>query len=85
MSRKPLVVTKATLAPFLSSTALVAIVEPWARSSIAPMSSPAATSALKAPSSGALGTEGTLVTVIPSGPIATRSVNVPPTSTPTRM
>ena len=85
MSRKPWVVTKAVGKPLRSSTALVATVEPCARSSIDEMAMPLATRALKAPSSGARGTLGTLVTRMPSGPMATRSVNVPPTSMPTRM
>jgi nucleotidyltransferase/DNA polymerase involved in DNA repair len=85
MSRKPLVVMNAVGKPFLSRTALVATVEPCARSSIEETGMPLDKSALKAPSSGALGTLGTFVTTIPAGPIATRSVKVPPTSIPTRM
>src|SRR6185312_412747 len=83
--RKPAVVTNAVGKPLRSRTALVATVEPCAKSSIEEISMPLATRALKAPSSGARGTLGTLVTRMPSGPIATRSVNVPPTSIPTRM
>src|SRR5262245_16669600 len=85
MSRKPLVVMNAVGKPLRSRTALVATVDPCARSSIAAMVIPLALRASKAPSSGARGTLGTLVTRMPSGPMATKSVNVPPTSMPTRM
>src|ERR1700742_815563 len=84
-SRKPCVATKATSAPLRSSTALVATVEPWPRSSILPMSMPDAVSAAKAPTSGDFGVLGTLVTTTRPPSTATRSVNVPPTSTPTRI
>src|SRR5690242_3200738 len=84
-SRKPCVATKATLAPLRSSTALVATVEPCPRSSILPMSMPDAVSAAKAPTSGDFGVLGTLVTTTRPPSTATRSVKVPPTSTPTRM
>lgn len=86
MSRKPLVVMKAMRAPLRSSTALVAIVEPCTRSSIPDTGTVDSMMALNAPSSGFPGTDGTLAMVMaPSASIATRSVKVPPTSTPTRM
>ena len=46
---------------------------------------PEAVSAAKAPTSGLRGVLGTLVTTTLPASTATRSVNVPPTSTPTRM
>src|SRR3954470_20282856 len=84
-SRKPCVATKATDAPLRSSTALVATVEPWPRSSIRAMSMPDAVSAANAPISGDFGVLGTLVTTTRPPSTATRSVKVPPTSTPTRI
>src|SRR5579883_1508810 len=84
-SRKPCVATKATLAPLRSSTALVATVEPCPKSSILPISMPDAVSAAKAPTSGDFGVLGTLVTTTRPPSTATKSVKVPPTSTPTRM
>src|SRR3990167_8710422 len=48
-------------------------------------SMPDAVSAAKAPMSGLLGVLGTLVTTILPPSTATRSVKVPPTSTPTRI
>src|SRR5262245_12648375 len=84
-SRKPRVATKATGAPLRSSTALVATVEPCPRSSMRARSMPEAVRAAKAPMSGLFGVLGTLVTTTLPPSTATRSVKVPPTSTPTRM
>src|SRR5260221_5282968 len=84
-SRKPAVAMKATPAPLRSSTALVATVEPCPRSSMRARSMPEAVSASKAPTSGLRGVLGTLVTITRPFSTATRSVKVPPTSTPTRM
>src|SRR5262249_48966313 len=84
-SRKPTVATNATLAPLRSSTALVATVEPCPRSSICARSMPEAVSAANAPMSGLRGVLGTLVTTTLPPSTATRSVKVPPTSTPTRI
>ncbi len=85
MSRKPRVVTKATAAPLRSRIALVATVEPWTRSVTAAGSMPAAASEANAPSSGLAGVLGTFTTSTRVPSTATRSVNVPPTSIPTRM
>src|SRR5215212_403801 len=58
---------------------------PWARATTTPASISEASMAFITPSDWSLGVEGTLaVTTLPS-PSATRSVNVPPTSTPRRM
>src|SRR5262245_7389064 len=84
-SRKPAVAMKATDAPLRSSTALVATVEPWPRSSMRARSTPEAVSAAKAPMSGLRGVLGTFVTTTLPSSTATRSVKVPPTSTPTRI
>src|SRR6266404_6045085 len=84
-SRKPAVAMKATAAPLRSSTALVATVEPWPRSFMRDRSMPEAVNAANAPTSGLLGVLGTLVTTILPPSTATRSVKVPPTSTPTRI
>ena len=51
----------------------------------APSASPDSSSAAMAPRCGALGVLGTLVMRTPPASNATRSVNVPPTSTPTRV
>src|SRR5258708_32562719 len=84
-SRNPAVAMKATAAPLRYSTALVSPVAPWPRSSMRERSMPDAVSAANAPMSGLLGVLGTLVTTILPPSTATRSVKVPPTSTPTRM
>src|SRR5471032_860143 len=84
-SRKPAVAMKATCAPLRSSTALVATVEPWPRSSMWERSMPEAMRASKAPISGQRDVLGTLVTMTRPPSTATKSVKVPPTSTPTRM
>ena len=80
----PFVTKRQTEAPLRSRTALVATVEPWTSSSIAPGSRPAASIACMAPSSGLAGVLGTFAVRTDSPSTATRSVNVPPTSMPTR-
>ena len=77
-SAKPCVVTSATRPPLPSSKALVATVVPWASSS-ADAPAPASSSAARSACVGSSGVDGTLTTR-PSS--ATRSVNVPPVSTP---
>src|SRR5476649_1249188 len=70
-SRKPWVAMNATKAPLRSSTALVATVEPWPRSSMRARSMPDSVSALNAPMSGDLvAVEGgrIIVTKVPSTP-----------------
>ena len=78
-------VKKQTLAPFRSNTALVATVEPWTRSAIAACSMWALTIAFSAPISGLPGVLGTFATRSFPSSINTKSVKVPPTSTPTRI
>src|SRR5665647_1322338 len=78
MSEKPSVHTKAVRAPFLSSTALVATVEPC--TSGAPVA-PVTESASSTPCSGADGTDGTFSATRRVPSTAMRSVKVPPTST----
>src|SRR5690625_3666943 len=85
MSRNPAVVTNAVRKPLRSSTALVATVEPCARSCTVSSGAPVSRIALNAPSSGRSGVLGTLTTRTPFSSIATKSVNVPPTSTPIRI
>ncbi len=82
-SRKPSVVTSAVRAPLRSSSALVATVEPCA--TVAPLTGPmpAASSAAITPSDWSA-VVGTLAVTIRPSTRATRSVNVPPTSTPIR-
>src|SRR3989454_763286 len=87
-SSKPRVVRSTTLAPRRSSNALVAIVVPCTSSSMAvalpPPPLPAVSIARNMPTDGSSGVVTTLRTSIsPSSSTATRSVNVPPTSTPT--
>src|SRR2546425_4291015 len=80
-SSKPRVVTSTTRAPRRSSSALVAIVVPWTR-----MSTGADRSSIarNIPTAGSCGVVTTLRTAIsPLSASATRSVKVPPTSTPT--
>ena len=93
MSRKPCVAMRPTVAPLASSMVLVAMVEPCtnkaqgSRSSRTdrPRSVPSRSSAAITPRLGSIGTEGTLAThVAPWASASTRSVNVPPTSTPIR-
>src|SRR5215207_4973602 len=57
---------------------------PWARAMTAPASTSEASMAFITPSDWSLGVEGTLAVRIPPSPSATRSVKVPPTSTPRR-
>ena len=78
-------VMKAVGAPLRSRIALVATVEPCTRSSTPASMIAAASSAASAPWSGRAGVLATLPTITVSPSIATRSVKVPPTSTPTRM
>ena len=84
-SRNPSVARKATFAPLRSSTALVATVDPCTRSPAAGSERPDSSSAAIAPRCGADGVLGTLVMRTPPSSKATRSVKVPPTSTPTRV
>src|SRR5918998_787790 len=84
MSRKPAVVMRAVLAPLRSRRAFVATVMPWARATTAPASTCEASIAFITPSDWSPGVDGTLAVRIPPSPSATRSVNVPPTSTPSR-
>ena len=81
-SAKPRVVTSATRLPRPSSSALVATVVPCASSSGASPPVPACATAVRTAPAGSAGVDGTLTTR-PSS--VTRSVNVPPVSTPTRM
>ena len=88
MSRKPSVVTMPVRAPLCSSTALVAMVVPWNTCSIASGGTPfrAQSSRMPAitPSDGSWGVVGTLwIATLPAAVSqSTRSVNVPPMSTP---
>src|SRR5215467_8938308 len=75
-SARPAVVTRATGAPRRSSTALVATVVPWASRS-------GRSAAARAPAMARDGSSG-VDSTLPTRPAAsTRSVNVPPVSTPT--
>src|SRR5437667_1364957 len=87
-SSKPRVVTSTSRAPRRSSSALVAMVVPCTSSSTAfacpPSPRPMVSIARNMPTEGSCGVVTTLRTSIaPSCATATRSVNVPPTSTPT--
>src|SRR5881396_951768 len=87
-SSKPRVVTSTSRAPRRSSSALVAMVVPCTSSSTAfacpPSPHPMVSIARNMPTEGSCGVVTTLRTSIaPSCATATRSVNVPPTSTPT--
>src|ERR671913_749438 len=85
MSLNPSVVTSAVRAPRRSSRAFVATVMPWASAARAPASTPEAPMAFITPTDWSCGVEGTFaVTSVPSER-TTRSVNVPPTSTPRRV
>ncbi len=77
-------VTRAVGAPRRSSSAFVATVMPCAKAPSAPGSRPDASTAATTPRDWSSGVDGTLATTTPSGPTAARSVNVPPTSTPSR-
>src|SRR6516162_6833587 len=92
-SRWPSVVNSPTRAPLCSSRALVATVVPWTIRSVSassaescmPSTSASSFSPPMTPSEGSFGAEGTLAKlVLPESSTATRSVNVPPTSTPMR-
>ena len=93
VSRNPSVPISPTTAPVPSSMVLVATVEPWTNSeqpvSTSPSGMPRSTatraSAACTPRLGSAGTEGTFAThVAPRASARTRSVKVPPTSTPIR-
>ena len=87
-SRVPLVATRAVLAPLCSSTAFVATVVPKMKRPIRDGSIPQASRRRSIPArtarAGSSGTEGTLKVAI--SPVrafsATKSVKVPPVSTP---
>src|SRR6266508_4451844 len=82
-SRKPRVVMKPTGAPRRSTMALVTMVVPWASETQGPVLGARAAIPSSTPSAGLAGVVGTLHDSIrPAGSHATRSVNVPPTSTP---
>jgi hypothetical protein len=75
---------RAVRAPILSSRAFVATVMPCARALTEPASMPAALVAFMTPTDWSCGVEGTFTVVMRPSVSATRSVNVPPTSTPRR-
>jgi hypothetical protein len=88
---KPTVVMRPTRAPFDSSTAFVATVVPWRMFLISETSIPASSqirrTPLRTPSDGSAGVDGVLTRYRPPpsplpSPTRKRSVNVPPTSTP---
>ena len=83
-SSKPAVVTYSTRAPRRCSSALVPTVVPTVSASIASDVQPEALIAASTARHGLSGVDGTLaMRVAPlAGSIATRSVNVPPVSTP---
>ncbi len=88
-SRKPSVVIMPTSLPLCSSTMLVATVVPWKNISMSATSMPARSASTSIPSivpiEGSWFVDGVLCTVtVPSSSHRTRSVNVPPTSTPIR-
>ena len=81
--------SRPTLAPRISSSALVVMVVPWAKNSMSPGATPRAmkrATPSSTPSAGFFGVLDTFSTM--SSPLAlsssTRSVWVPPTSTPSR-
>ena len=87
-SSKPAVVTSAVRAPLRSSSALVATVVPCTSTvsrCVHPPSrhAPRSTSPCRMDREGSSGVDGILWTRSPSGPSITRSVKVPPVSTPT--
>src|SRR5262249_14267040 len=79
-SRKPCVVRNAARAPFRSSSALVATVEPWTKRAHSRI--PRARRPSRIPTDASGGVEGTFAIRRPPGPATTKSVKVPPTSTP---
>src|SRR5512143_3828998 len=87
MSRKPSVATKSTRPMRPVRTAFVAMVVPWESSRTSAGTNASTASSVDAsarPIDGSSGVEGTFATRrLPSLPIATASVNVPPTSTAT--
>ena len=80
-SRKPSVVTSAVRVPRHSSRALVVTIIPWASAVTAPASTSEAATVFITPTDWSRGVEGTFAVTTPPSPSATRSVNVPPTST----
>jgi hypothetical protein len=84
-SRKPRVVTRPTTPTRRSTIALVTSVVPWASDAHGPATRATAARPLRTPPAGLSGVVGTFSAVIlPAPSHATRSVKVPPTSTPTR-
>src|SRR5581483_8757069 len=83
-SRKPSVVSSAVRAPRRSSRAFVATVVPWAKTATSPPSTPTPSRADRTPTDWSLVVDGTFATRSSPLTTATRSVNVPPTSTPIR-
>src|SRR5438876_11573480 len=82
-SRKPSVVTKAVLAPLRSSSALVATVDPCTTSARRPPLARSMPSKITA--AGAAGFDRSLkLSSLPPSCRTTKSVNVPPVSTPMR-
>ena len=88
MSRKLRVVSIPTSAPLCSMVMLVATVVPWTMRSMSPGPDPGHLAQLaqapQHPSDWSCGVLATLWTCIPRSDSSTRSVLVPPTSTPTR-
>ncbi|HAN08023.1 MAG TPA: hypothetical protein DCP89_05935 [Acidimicrobiaceae bacterium] len=93
VSLKPSVVIKPTTAPLPSNIVLVATVEPWTNSAhssrmsetVNPKSAAICSTARITPWLGSEGEDGTFATQVdPSESAKTKSVNVPPTSTPIR-
>src|SRR5512132_3452789 len=81
-SRNRSVVTNAVRAPRRSRSALVATVEPWAKLATAPRADRTTSSADTTPRAWFFGVVGTLAVISLPSTSATRSVKVPPTSTP---
>ena len=75
-------VTRAVRAPRRSSNALVATVEPWAKTPTLSASRSAAVTARSTPRAWSDGVDGVFAVTRAPSTSATRSVNVPPTSTP---
>src|SRR5262245_39282622 len=84
-SRKPRVVTRPTAPTRRSTIALVTSVVPWASEAQWPTALATAARPFSTPPAGLAGVVGTLSELMrPAASHATRSVKVPPTSTPTR-
>ncbi len=86
-SSKPLVVRNTTRAPVRVMTALMPIVVPTTMNETSAVSNAACSSAAASASTGRVGVDGTFETYHSplASSTATRSVNVPPVSMPTRM